>query len=134
MYRYKKGIMLAEYIPMQPDHFTEEKIELRVLNWLAEKNFQLIKRKWQYCNCEVDIIASRLNKLHFIGVTTMQYPDTGLPAQGVTRRKMLSILQASQQYLKRNPEWKEAVIDILTVTLVSEEPKDCIYTRNIRMV
>jgi putative endonuclease len=119
---------------MQLDQFREEKIELRVLNWLAEKGFELIRRNWQYCHSEVDIIASRFDKLHFIGITTMNYPEDGLPTHGVTRRKMLSILQASQQYLKRNPEWKEAVIDILTVTLVSEEPKDCILIKNIKMV
>ncbi|MBV9986549.1 MAG: YraN family protein [Chitinophagaceae bacterium] len=118
---------------MQQSPFTEEKVELCVLNWLANSGYHLIRRNWQHCQDNVDIIATRANRLHFIGITTKKYPDTGLSCQGMTRKKILSILQASQQYLKCNPQWKEAVVDVLTVTLIREEPADCVLTRNIQM-
>lgn len=106
---------------------------MRVLKWLAEKGFRLIKQNWRYCHGEVDIIASRSDQLHFIGITTKSYPETGLPQEGITRRKMLSFAQASQQYLKRHPQWKEVIIDVLTVTMIKEEPTDCILVKNIRL-
>jgi Holliday junction resolvase-like predicted endonuclease len=118
---------------MQQNLFTEEKVELCVRHWLANSGYQLIRLNWQYCQANVDIIAARYNRLHFIGVTTKKYPDNGLSCQGMTRRKVLALLQASQQYMKRNPQWKEAVIDVLTVTLIREEPADCTLTRNIQM-
>jgi Holliday junction resolvase-like predicted endonuclease len=118
---------------MQQSPFTEEKIELCVRHWLANSGYQLIRQNWQYCQSSVDIIAARYNRLHFIGITTRKYPDNGLSCQGMTRRKVLALLQASQQYMKRNPQWKEAVVDVLTVTLIREEPADCTITRNIQM-
>lgn len=120
--------------PMNTYPQTEEQIELRVLNWLAEKGFQLVKRKWEYCHDSVDIIATRLGELHFIGITTRHLPGHDIiDAQSITRRRMLSFLQASQQYLKRNPQWKNVSIDVLTVTLVDDMPVNCNITRNLRV-
>jgi putative endonuclease len=121
--------LFTNTLPMQPIH--EEKIEMRVISWLTDKGYDLIKRNWQYCHGQVDIIASRFNQLHFIGIATKKYPENGLPDQGITRRKMLSFLQASQQYIKLNPQWNNAVIDVLTVTMVQDEPKDCVMIKDI---
>lgn len=126
------AITVQQYhLPMQQQPIHEEKIEMRVISWLTDKGYDLIKRNWQYCHGQVDIIASRFNQLHFIGITTKKYPENGLPCEGITRRRMLSFLQASQQYIKRNPQWKNAVIDILTVTMVQDEPKGCVMTKDI---
>lgn len=104
---------------------------MRVISWLTDKGYDLITRNWQYCHGQVDIIACRFNQLHFIGITTKKYPENGLPHEGITRRKMLSFLQAAQQYLSRHPQWKNAIIDVLTVTMIQDEPKDCVMTKNI---
>ncbi len=119
---------------MQQHPLQEEKIELRVINWLSEKGFHLIKRNWQYCHGQVDIIASQSGQLHFIGIATKNYPENGFSDQCITRRKMLSFLQASQQYLKRNPQWEKAVIDVLTIMMVKDEPVECRMVRDIRMI
>ncbi|NCI46135.1 YraN family protein [Sediminibacterium soli] len=119
---------------MQTDPLKEEKLELRVAGWLTEKGFLLIKRNWAYCHGKIDIIASRFGRLHFIGVTTKSYhPVNTISDEGITRRKMLSFLQASQQYLQRYPQWKDVMIDILTVTMIGEEPKDCTLTGNVKL-
>lgn len=110
-----------------------EKLERRVLNWLTEKGFQTIKQDWHYCHGQVDIIASRLDQLHFIGISTKRSNETGFAEKGITRRKIVSFLQASQQYLKSHPEWKEVIIDILTVTFIEEEPADYRLVKNIRI-
>jgi putative endonuclease len=113
---------------------TDEKIELRVTNWLADKGFQLVKRNWGYCHASVDIIATRFGELHFIGITIRHLPGHDIvAATGITRRRMLSFLQASQQYIKRNPQWKDVSIDLLTVTLVHDEPVNCSMTKNVRV-
>lgn len=111
----------------------DEKLELRVLSWLSDKGYDLIKRNWEYCREKVDIIASHLGQLHFISISTKKYPESGLGSQGFTRRKMLSFLQASQQYMEYNPQWKKAVIDVLTITMLQDEPIDCVMTRDIKM-
>lgn len=134
----KKGIKLAAYYIHQyrstmQNPVNEERLELRVLSWLTDKGYNLIKRNWEYCNDKVDIIASHLGQLHFISITTKKYPENGLGSQGFTRRKMLSFMQASQQYLQHNPQWKKATIDVLTVTMLKDEPMDCVLTKDLRM-
>ena len=42
-------------------------------------------------------------------------------------------MEASQQYLRRHPEWREVIIDVLTVTVMKEEPADFILVKNIRV-
>jgi hypothetical protein len=43
------------------------------------------------------------DQLHIIAVTTKTFAQNGLPAEGVTRKKMLSCKQAAQKYLERHP-------------------------------
>lgn len=120
---------------MHTDPLKEEKVEFRVITWLADKGFQVVRRNWAFCHGKVDIIASRLGRLHFIGIATRNNGgDPVSSGECITRRKMLSFLQASKQYLLRNPEWKDAMVDILTVTMSGEEPGDCMLTRNIKLV
>jgi putative endonuclease len=120
---------------MQTNPLKEDKVEYRAMSWLADKGFQIVKRNWAFCHSKVDIIASRLGRLHFIGIATRSAEgDPFIPGECITRRKMLSFLQASRQYLQRNPEWKDAMIDILTVTMAGEEPRDCMLTRNVRLL
>jgi putative endonuclease len=115
------------------NQFIRQKLEPRVLNWLAQRGFHLIKQNWRYRYDKIDIIATCADQLHFIGITTRNYPEVGLSEQGITRRKMRSFLEASQLYLKRHPEWKEVIIDVLTVTVIKEEPADFILVKNIRV-
>ena len=133
VHRYRKGHNACGITGMPHNPITQEKIDRRILGWLTDRGYQLIIRNWKYCHGEVDIIASRLDRLHFIGVATQNYPETEFVQQGITRRKMLSIFQAAQQYIKRNPQWKEAIIDVLTITLKQEEPVHCAIVSDIRI-
>ena len=100
--------------------------EVRVKKWLSKKGFQLININWNSSYGEIDIIASFFDQLHFIAVTTKNCTESGLPAEGVTRKKMLSCKQAAQKYLERHPRWKKVIFDILAIEPAEEEAKEFI--------
>lgn len=95
--------------------------EMRVKEWLSSKGFRLHNLCWNCAYGEIDIIASFLDQLHFIAVTTKTFAQNGLPAEGITRKKMLSCKQAAQKYLERHPRWKKVIFDVMAVSPTENE-------------
>jgi len=106
--------------------------ELRTKEWLAKKGFNLINQNWSCCHGELDIIASFLDQLHFIMVTTKSCADTGVPVQGITRKRMLSFKEAAQKYIDRHPRWQEIIFDVLTISVAKEDKAEFILIQDIR--
>lgn len=112
--------------------FIGTKGETRVKEWLSKKGFQLINMSWNSSYGEIDIIASFFDQLHFIAVTTKNCTESGLPAEGVTRKKMLSCKQAAQKYMERHPRWKKVIFDILAIEPAEEESKEFILITDVQ--
>lgn len=106
--------------------------EVHIKEWLSKKGFNLINQNWTCCHGEVDIIATFFDQLHFIAVTAKHCAESGLPRQGITRKKMLSFRQAAQNYLERHPRWNDIVFDVLTVSVAKEDNPEFIIIENIR--
>ncbi len=107
--------------------------EMRVRHWLSSKGFRLITLSWNCSYGEIDIIASFLDQLHIIAVTTKTFAQNGLPAEGVTRKKMLSCKQAAQQYLERHPRWKKVIFDVMAIS-PTENEQEIILLKDIKAV
>lgn len=105
--------------------------ETRVRQWLASKGFRLINFGWNSSYGEIDIIASFLDQLHIIAVTTKTFAQYGLPAEGITRKKMLSCKQAAQQYLERHPRWKKVIFDVMAIS-PTENDQEIILLKDIQ--
>jgi putative endonuclease len=109
--------------------------EVRVKQWLSKKGFQLINLNWNCCYGEIDIIASFFDQLHFIAVTTRTCTETGLPVEGITRKKMLSCKQAAQKYMERHPRWKKVIFDVLAISPDKKDASDeIILLKDIRAI
>ena len=105
--------------------------EVLTKEWLAQKGFSLINQNWSCCHGEVDIIASFFDQLHFIVVTTKACAESGLPVQGITRKRMMSFKEAAQKYIARHPRWSRVIFDVLTISIAKEETA-FILTEDIR--
>lgn len=67
--------------------------------YLINKGYQIIDRNWNlYKGCELDIVASKENKLHFIEVKTRSSDKYGEPQLAINKKKMSHILSAIRQY------------------------------------
>ena len=56
-------------------------------NYLYEAGYTILHRNWRHRHWEVDIIACRGNRLHFVEVKTRQNLSYGLPEESITKEK-----------------------------------------------
>jgi len=93
-------------------------------NYLSDKGYSLLERNWRFKHWEVDIIASKNNKLHFIEVKTRNSMRFGKPEESITREKMNHLKNAAEAYQYQHPEWKYLQFDVIAITLVQGIAKE----------
>lgn len=99
--------------------------------YLLEKGFSILHRNWRHSHWEVDIIASLNNTLHFIEVKTRRTQKFGYPEEDVTEKKIINLINASEEYLYLNPEWKLIQFDVLSITLLKGRPVEFFFIEDI---
>ena len=90
--------------------------------WILEKGYAIIERNWRFKHCEIDIIASRANKLHFFEIKTRTNAAFGYPEESIGKKKMQTLLRAAAEYQYMHPEWKLLQIDVLSITMFTGKP------------
>lgn len=85
--------------------------------YLLEKGYSILHRNWRHKNWEMDIIATKDSKIHFIEVKTRRTTTFGHPEEGVSRRKVKNLMGAAEEFLLLNPNWKLIQFDILSITI-----------------
>jgi putative endonuclease len=99
--------------------------------YAAEHGYSVIERNWRYKYWEVDIIASKKNKLHFIEVKTRTNERFGKPEESIGRDKMNSLKRAAEEYLYQHPEWKYIQFDVMAITLHGKEVKEIFLIEDV---
>ena len=89
--------------------------------WLTEKGYQILHRNWRYRQYEIDIVAQKNNKLHFVEVKSRNASPFGYPEDSVKKKKFKSLQRAADQYLFLNPGHKWIQYDILAITLYKDK-------------
>lgn len=90
------------------------------VNWLQEQGFTVLSVNWRFSRYEIDVICCRGNILHFIEVKTRNSIMFGHPEESVTGKKLESMMNAGEEYLFRNPKWKQVQYDVLSITRFSQ--------------
>ena len=99
---------------------TGNKGEAIATNYLQEKGYAIIENNWRHKHLEVDIIASRHNRLHFVEVKTRTNTKFGLPEDSISQAKMNHLKKAAEEYLNQHPEWLKIQFDVIAITLKKE--------------
>ncbi len=99
--------------------------------YLFEKGFTILHQNWRHSHWEVDFIASLNKILHFIEVKTRRTQKFGYPEEDVTKKKMENLINASEEYLYQYPEWKLIQFDILSITLLKNQPVEFYFIEDI---
>jgi putative endonuclease len=90
--------------------------ENEAAGYLQQRGYTLLHRNWRHQHCEIDIIATRGPKLHFIEVKTRTTLAYGHPEESVTPAKMRKIMKAAEEFLYRHPQYKQVQYDVLAIT------------------
>ncbi|MDA3615167.1 YraN family protein [Polluticaenibacter yanchengensis] len=86
-------------------------------NWLKNKDYIIIDRNWRSGRYEVDIIATKMDCLHFVEVKTRSSFQVAMPEQKVNGGKMKHLKIAAMKYLELHPQWKMIQFDVLSIVL-----------------
>ena len=105
--------------------------EQKAAEWLTKKGFHILHRNWRFSHWEVDVIASLENTLHFIEIKTRRTQKFGHPEEDVTKKKIENLINASEEYLQLFPEWKRIQFDILSITLLKDQPDEYFFIEDV---
>ncbi|WP_172633858.1 YraN family protein [Caldisericum exile] len=84
--------------------------------YLISRGFKILERNFRTPFGEIDIIAVKDGKLHFIEVKTRSSENFGRGAEAVDKRKLSHIVSSINFYLKgRNFDYEIGILDILKV-------------------
>lgn len=86
--------------------------------YIADLGFQILERNWRHRRFEIDIIACRQEVLHFIEVKTRTSTLFGYPEEGVSNKKLRSMIRCGTAFVYKNPVWKLVQYDILSILLL----------------
>ncbi|MEY2916373.1 MAG: hypothetical protein RIS73_87 [Bacteroidota bacterium] len=105
--------------------------ESMAVKHLAKEGFAILHQNWRYGYWEVDIIASKSDVLHFIEVKTRRSKKFGHPEDAVSKKKIQNLINASEEYLFQFPQWKRIQFDILSITILKNEPVEYFFIEDV---
>ena len=85
--------------------------------YLVKQGYILLERNWRFKHWEVDIIASKGNRLHFFEVKTRTSRKFGNPEESIGREKMNNLKNAAEEYQYKHPDWKYIQFNVLAINL-----------------
>lgn len=101
--------------------------------YLINNGYSILDRNWNlYKGCELDIIAKKDNKLHFVEVKTRSSRLHGDPEEAIDRMKMKHIVTAIREYM-----WNKYItdmkyqIDYIAIIYRSEDDFELKHRENI---
>lgn len=90
--------------------------------YLTENGYTIIERNWRFKYWEVDLIASKGNRLHFFEIKTRTSNTFGMPEESVSTKKMTNLKNSAEEYQYLHPEWKYIQFDVLAITILYNQP------------
>ncbi len=105
--------------------------EKMAVMYFMEKGFTILGQNWRHAHLEVDIIASKDGILHFIEVKTRRTKKFGYPEEAVSKKKIQNLINAAEEYVYQNPEWKRIQFDILSISILKGEPVEYFLIEDI---
>lgn len=96
--------------------------ETMAAEYLSGNGFAVLHRNWRHLHWEVDIIAEKDGILHFMEVKTRRTKKFGHPEEAVSKKKIQNLINASEEYLYRQPQWQRIQFNILAITILKNEP------------
>jgi putative endonuclease len=105
--------------------------EKMAAQYLTEKGFSILHQNWRHSHWEVDVIASRNNILHFIEVKTRRTRKFGYPEEGVTKKKLHNLINASEEFMEQNTSWKLIQFDVLSITIMKNKEPEFFFIEDV---
>lgn len=107
---------------MAQHNLTGNSGEALAVIYLAGKGYRILFQNWRHAHWEVDIIAEKDGILHFFEVKTRLSKKFGHPEDAVDNKKIQNLINAAEEFLYQQPQWKRVQFNILSITILPGEP------------
>ncbi len=91
--------------------------EQAAVDYLRKEGFRIVQRNWRTGRYELDIVAVREDRIHFIEVKTRRVEGLTTPDEAMTPAKMRALRRAVESYLALYDTDLEPQIDFVAVDL-----------------
>jgi putative endonuclease len=91
--------------------------EEMAVKYLMDIGYTILHRNWRHLHWEIDIIAAKISRLHFIEIKTRRTTTFGHPEEDVSKKKIKNLMGAAEEFLLLYPDWKLIQFDILSITM-----------------
>ena len=110
---------------------TGKKGEQIAVQYLTINGYQIQEKNWRHHHLEVDIIASKNERLHIIEVKTRQSIKYGHPEESITKSKMTFLKNAAEAYQYQHKEWIYLQFDVIAITLISDIETEIFFIEDV---
>ncbi|MBI2033444.1 MAG: YraN family protein [Candidatus Levybacteria bacterium] len=84
---------------------------------ILRNGFSIIEKNFRWRGGEIDLIAQKNGKLHFIEIKTRVGFSRGMPYEAVTPRKLAHLKRSIELYLKKN-NLAEMVLSLDIISII----------------
>lgn len=116
---------------MAQHNFTGNTGEALAEVYLSGKGYNILDKNWRHGHWEVDIIAEKDGILHFVEVKTRRTLKFGHPEENVDKKKIQNLINAAEEYLYQQPQWKRIQFNVLAITILKDEPVEYFLIEDI---
>jgi putative endonuclease len=95
------------------------------------RGYSLLHRNWRHGHCEIDLIALKAGKLHFVEVKTRKSLRYGHPEASVTPAKLRKIMKAADEFLHHHPQYTKVQYDVLAITQLPGKPVEYFLVEDV---
>ena len=99
--------------------------------YLSENGYSIMHQNWRHSRWEVDIIAEKDGILHFVEVKTRRTRKFGHPEENVDKKKIQNLINAAEEYLYQQPQWKRIQFNVLAITILKGEPVEYFFIEDV---
>ena len=95
--------------------------EREAAEWLESAGFRIVARNWRSDRYEIDIVAQRLDTMHFVEVKARDEDSWESPEDALDAGKQRAFRYAVEAYLAAHPTELEPQLDLIAVDLAAGE-------------
>ena len=100
-------------------------------DFLIKNGFKILETNFHYSKmAEIDLVALKDKKIHFVEVKTRTSNFFGSPLEAVDKRKIASIYQAGLFYIQKN-KYSNFQIDVIGIVLDKNNKADITFLENV---
>ena len=98
--------------------------EQMAAEYMSRLGYTILHKNWRFSHYEIDIIATKKEVLHFVEVKIRSSKKYGHPEEAVNKKKFQSLLNAADEFLFQNKQFRHVQYDVLSInTFKNKEPE-----------